>query len=70
LFTPAVKDADKIGLAAIANSVKDLAEKAKENKLKPEQFIVRNSVIYVINHPREPLPFPTLECLESSHFLL
>jgi pyruvate dehydrogenase E2 component (dihydrolipoamide acetyltransferase) len=40
LFTPIVKDADKKGLAAIANSVKSLAEKAKENKLQPGEFQV------------------------------
>jgi pyruvate dehydrogenase E2 component (dihydrolipoamide acetyltransferase) len=38
LFTPIVKDADKKGLAAIANSVKALAEKAKDNKLQPTEF--------------------------------
>jgi len=38
LLTPFIKDADKIGLSSIANTMKELAEKAKENKLKPEQF--------------------------------
>jgi len=38
LLTPIVFNADKLGLAAIANNVKDLAEKAKAGKLKPEQF--------------------------------
>jgi len=38
LLTPIIFNADKIGLSTIANTVKDLAEKAKDNKLKPEQF--------------------------------
>jgi len=40
LFTPLVRDVDRIGLSAIANSVKALAEKAKANKLTPEDFQV------------------------------
>eukprot|EP00005_Dracoamoeba_jomungandri_P001619 CAMPEP_0174250042 /NCGR_PEP_ID=MMETSP0439-20130205/341_1 /TAXON_ID=0 /ORGANISM="Stereomyxa ramosa, Strain Chinc5" /LENGTH=419 /DNA_ID=CAMNT_0015330013 /DNA_START=269 /DNA_END=1528 /DNA_ORIENTATION=- len=39
LFTPIVFDADKRGLAEIANSVRDLAAKAKENKLQPQEFM-------------------------------
>jgi hypothetical protein len=38
LFTPIVKDADKIGLSSISNKVKELAEKAKSNKLQPAEF--------------------------------
>ena len=41
LFTPIVQDADKKGLATIANAVKDLANKAKEKKLQPHEFQVR-----------------------------
>jgi pyruvate dehydrogenase E2 component (dihydrolipoamide acetyltransferase) len=38
LFTPIVQDADKKGLATIANTVKDLATRAKEKKLQPQEF--------------------------------
>jgi pyruvate dehydrogenase E2 component (dihydrolipoamide acetyltransferase) len=38
LFTPIVQDADKKGLATIANTVKELATKAKERKLQPHEF--------------------------------
>jgi len=38
LFTPIVQDADKKGLATIANTVKELATKAKEKKLQPHEF--------------------------------
>jgi len=38
LFTPYVPSADKIGLASINATVKELAEKAKENKLSPAQM--------------------------------
>jgi pyruvate dehydrogenase E2 component (dihydrolipoamide acetyltransferase) len=38
LFTPIVHDADKKGLASIANTVKELANKAKEKKLQPHEF--------------------------------
>ena len=38
LFTPIVKDADKIGLSSISNKVKELADKAKSNKLQPSEF--------------------------------
>lgn len=43
LFTPIVQDADKKGLATIANTVKDLANKAKEKKLQPHEFQVRHT---------------------------
>ena len=38
LITPIVRDADKKGLGAISNEVKDLAGRAKAKKLKPEEF--------------------------------
>nr|AOE43338.1 dihydrolipoamide acetyltransferase [Cavenderia deminutiva] len=38
LFTPLVRDADKKGLATVANSVRDMAEKAKAGKLQPADF--------------------------------
>jgi len=38
LFTPFVADADKKGLVDISNKVKELAKKAKENALKPQDF--------------------------------
>jgi pyruvate dehydrogenase E2 component (dihydrolipoamide acetyltransferase) len=38
LITPIVKNADRKGLAAISADVKELAKKAKEGKLKPEEF--------------------------------
>jgi pyruvate dehydrogenase E2 component (dihydrolipoamide acetyltransferase) len=38
LITPIVRHADHKGLAAISNEMKELAGKAKDNKLKPEEF--------------------------------
>jgi len=38
LFTPIVPDADKKGLLAISNNVKELATKAKEKKLTPQDY--------------------------------
>lgn len=38
LFVPVVKDADKKGLSAIGEDVKVLAQKAKENSLKPADY--------------------------------
>lgn len=38
LITPIVFDADQKGLVAISNSIKELASRAKINKLKPEEF--------------------------------
>jgi pyruvate dehydrogenase E2 component (dihydrolipoamide acetyltransferase) len=38
LITPIVRNADAKGLAAIANEMKALAGKAREGKLKPEEF--------------------------------
>lgn len=40
LFTPIVPDADKKGLQAISNTVKELATKAKEKKLVPSDYEV------------------------------
>ena len=38
LITPIIWDADRKGLAQIANEMKDLAGRAREGKLKPEEF--------------------------------
>jgi pyruvate dehydrogenase E2 component (dihydrolipoamide acetyltransferase) len=38
LITPIVKDAANKGVAAIANEIKDLAQRAKDGKLKPEEY--------------------------------
>ncbi|OAY53174.1 dihydrolipoyllysine-residue acetyltransferase component 2 of pyruvate dehydrogenase complex, mitochondrial [Manihot esculenta] len=38
LYVPVVRDADKKGLSKIAEEVKRLAQKAKENSLKPEDY--------------------------------
>jgi len=38
LITPIIKDADKKGLVDISNTMKDLAARAKDGKLKPEEF--------------------------------
>ena len=38
LITPIVRSADKKGVAAISAEIKDLAGRAKANKLKPEEF--------------------------------
>ncbi|KAI7986802.1 hypothetical protein LOK49_LG14G02089 [Camellia lanceoleosa] len=38
LFVPVIKDADKKGLSKISDDVKLLAQKAKENSLKPEDY--------------------------------
>ncbi|GAB2293333.1 hypothetical protein Dimus_027535 [Dionaea muscipula] len=38
LYVPVVKDADKKGLSKISEEVKFLAQKAKENSLKPEDY--------------------------------
>ena len=40
LITPIVFEADQKGLVAISNSIKELASRAKANKLKPEEFQV------------------------------
>ncbi|KAG8494667.1 hypothetical protein CXB51_012318 [Gossypium anomalum] len=38
LYVPVIRDADKKGLSSIAEEVKNLAQKAKENSLKPEDY--------------------------------
>jgi len=38
LITPIIKEAEKKSLEAISNEMKDLAQRAKENKLKPTEF--------------------------------
>ena len=38
LITPIIKDTDRKGLATISAEMKDLAARARENKLKPEEF--------------------------------
>jgi pyruvate dehydrogenase E2 component (dihydrolipoamide acetyltransferase) len=38
LITPIVKEADTKSLSAISTEVKDLATRARDNKLKPEEF--------------------------------
>ncbi|MFH4979517.1 hypothetical protein AB6A40_006226 [Gnathostoma spinigerum] len=38
LITPIVFGADRLGLIAISDTVKSLAQKAKENKLQPQEF--------------------------------
>ncbi len=38
LITPIIRHADRKGLAAISNEMKDLAARAKAGKLKPEEF--------------------------------
>ncbi|TAL03901.1 MAG: pyruvate dehydrogenase complex dihydrolipoamide acetyltransferase [Rhodospirillaceae bacterium] len=39
LITPIIRKADTKGLAAISNEMKELATKAKDKKLKPEEFM-------------------------------
>ncbi len=38
LITPIIADADSKGVAAISNAMKDLASRAKDGKLKPEEY--------------------------------
>ncbi|MDX2225240.1 MAG: pyruvate dehydrogenase complex dihydrolipoamide acetyltransferase, partial [Rhodospirillaceae bacterium] len=38
LITPIIRHADRKGLAAISNEMKDLATRARDKKLKPEEF--------------------------------
>lgn len=38
LVTPVVRDADRKGVAAISSEIKDLAKRAKDKKLKPEEM--------------------------------
>ncbi|GFZ04276.1 dihydrolipoamide acetyltransferase, long form protein [Actinidia rufa] len=46
LFVPVIRDADKKGLSKISNEVKILAQKAKENSLKPEDYEVEAHLPY------------------------
>lgn len=39
LITPVIRDADQKGLVAIAREVRDLAGRAREKKLKPEEYM-------------------------------
>ena len=55
LITPIVFDADRKGLAQIANEMKELAGRAREGKLKPEEyqgggFSVSNLGMYGVSH--------------------
>ncbi|XWS12099.1 hypothetical protein CRYUN_Cryun37aG0061300 [Craigia yunnanensis] len=65
LYVPVIRDVDKKGLSSIAEEVKHLAQKAKENSLKPEDyeggtFTVSNlggpfgikQFCAIINHPQ------------------
>ncbi|MCS6892775.1 MAG: 2-oxo acid dehydrogenase subunit E2, partial [Rhodovarius sp.] len=38
LITPIIRQADRLGLAAISNTMKDLAARARAGKLKPEEY--------------------------------
>ena len=38
LIVPVIRDADRLGLAALADSAKDLASRAKGNKLLPDEY--------------------------------
>jgi len=38
LMTPIVKNADSIGISAISSAVKDLGKRARDGKLKPEEY--------------------------------
>jgi len=49
LFTPIVADADKKGLATISNTVKELADKAKEKKLQPYEFQVKLNLLLLLS---------------------
>ena len=55
LITPIVFDADRKGLAQIANEMKELAGRAREGKLKPEEYLgggfsVSNLGMYGVSH--------------------
>ncbi|WP_207539377.1 pyruvate dehydrogenase complex dihydrolipoamide acetyltransferase [Sabulicella rubraurantiaca] len=55
LITPIVKQADRKGLSAISNEMKDLAARAKSGKLKPEEFqgggfSISNMGMYGVSH--------------------
>ena len=38
LITPVVKSADALGLSSISNQIRDLGKRARDNKLKPEEY--------------------------------
>ncbi|KAI9930192.1 hypothetical protein ASPWEDRAFT_35484 [Aspergillus wentii DTO 134E9] len=38
LITPVVKNAQSLGLSSISNQIKDLGKRARDNKLKPEEY--------------------------------
>jgi pyruvate dehydrogenase E2 component (dihydrolipoamide acetyltransferase) len=38
LITPVIRNADQKGLSTLSNEMKDLAKKARDGKLKPEEF--------------------------------
>jgi pyruvate dehydrogenase E2 component (dihydrolipoamide acetyltransferase) len=55
LITPIIRDADRKGLIEISNEMKDLATRARDNKLKPEEFqggtfSISNLGMYGIKH--------------------
>jgi len=55
LITPIIRHADHKGLAAISTEMKELAGKAKDNKLKPEEFqgggfSISNMGMYGVSH--------------------
>ena len=55
LITPVIRDADKKGLLAVSNEMKDLAQRAKDGKLKPEEyqgggFSISNLGMFGIKH--------------------
>lgn len=65
LYTPIVRDADKVGLAAINGIVKDMAEKAKQNKLSLNDLQVIIHLHRWWHVCRSVLSlFQILECLE------
>lgn len=39
LITPIIRNADKKGLAQISKETKELSSKARDGKLKPEEFM-------------------------------
>ncbi|MCW8085410.1 pyruvate dehydrogenase complex dihydrolipoamide acetyltransferase [Sabulicella glaciei] len=55
LITPIVRQADRKGLSAISNEMKDLAARAKSGKLKPDEFqgggfSISNMGMYGVSH--------------------
>lgn len=68
-MTPIVHDCDKIGLIAISNAVKTLADKAKTGKIAPTELTVR-TLIDIHFFRLELSLFPTWECLAFDNLLL